>query len=197
MLTLILKLLRKGRYTKLAVKRYFKWLEYNRLYQGRISIADSCFFDQYFNILVDDLDSSVEIRKNIFFRDYCRIVAHHGGKVIINDGVFFNHGCSVNSLESITIGENSIFGENVCIYDHNHRFSDCNKPIKDQGYTTAAVEIGKNCWIGSNVTILKGVSIGDNCVIGANCLIYKSIPSDSIIKNAAKFVAGDNTITIE
>ena len=43
--------------------------------------------------------------------------------------------------------------------------------------------VGKDCWIGSNVTILKGVRIGDNTVIGAGCLIRQDIPANSIVYN--------------
>ena len=38
----------------------------------------------------------------------------------------------------------------------------------------------KNCWIGANVVILKGVTIGDNVIIGAGAVIHKDIPSNSI-----------------
>ena len=68
------------------------------------------------------------------------------------------------------------------MYDHNHIFVDKNAPISEQGFNTDPIKIGKNCWIGSNVTIIKGVQVGDNCVIGANCLIYKDIPSNSVVK---------------
>jgi acetyltransferase-like isoleucine patch superfamily enzyme len=63
-------------------------------------------------------------------------------------------------------------------------FKDKNKLIKEQGYTTAGVLVGKNCWIGSNTIILKGVSIGDNVVIGANNLIIKDIPSNTVVKSS-------------
>lgn len=69
------------------------------------------------------------------------------------------------------------------IYDHNHCYKDTNVPIKDQGYTSAPIMIGKHCWIGSNVIILKGVTIGDNCVIGAGCTIYKDVPDNSVVIN--------------
>ena len=36
--------------------------------------------------------------------------------------------------KKVYIGDNSIIGENVKIYDHNHSFSDKNKLIKEQGY---------------------------------------------------------------
>lgn len=55
-------------------------------------------------------------------------------------------------------------------------------PISQHGFSVADVIIGDNCWIGSDVIILKGVTIGDNVVIGAKCLIYKDIPSNSIVK---------------
>ena len=55
-------------------------------------------------------------------------------------------------------------------------------PIRTQGFSKAPVVIGSNCWIGSNVVILKGVTIGDNCIIGANCLVYRNVPSETILK---------------
>lgn len=39
------------------------------------------------------------------------------------------------------------------------------------------VHIGNNCFIGSGVTILPGVSIGDDTVIGAGSVVTKDIPS--------------------
>lgn len=53
--------------------------------------------------------------------------------------------------------------------------------ISDQGYTHAPVKVGNNCWIGSNVVILKGVEIGDHCVIGAGVVLRESVPSGSIV----------------
>jgi acetyltransferase-like isoleucine patch superfamily enzyme len=55
--------------------------------------------------------------------------------------------------------------------------------VSDQGYNIGEITIGNNCWIGSNVIILKDVTIGDNVVIGAGCIIHKSIPSDSVVRN--------------
>lgn len=87
------------------------------------------------------------------------------------------------AYDSITIGNNTIFGENVKVYDHNHQYKDIQTHIYKQGYSYAPISIGSNCWIASNVVILKGVTIGDNCVIGAGCVIYKDIPSDTIVVN--------------
>ena len=35
----------------------------------------------------------------------------------------------------IEIGEGTIFGENVKIYDHNHKFADLKRSIKEQGFS--------------------------------------------------------------
>ena len=86
-------------------------------------------------------------------------------------------------MNKVTIGEGTIFGENVKIYEHNHCYKDVNIPIKKQGYISASIVIGKHCWIASNMTILKGVTIGDNCVIGAGCIIYKDVPDNSVVMN--------------
>lgn len=126
---------------------------------------------------------NVRIGKNCRFRKWTNINANSGGRIIIGNGVFINNGCSINAHKSISIGDNVLFGENVCIYDHNYNFSDITKTIASQGHKSTEIDIGNNCWIGSNVTILRGVTIGDGSIIGANCLIYKSIPPYSIVKS--------------
>lgn len=105
------------------------------------------------------------------------------GTIIIGKNCFFNNYCSLTARNRIIIGNNSIFGENVKIYDHNHRFNKSNIRLKNQGYSIGSVKIGNNCWIGSNVVLLKGTDIGDNCVIGAGCIINGKIPPASIVKN--------------
>lgn len=106
-----------------------------------------------------------------------------GGKIRIGNNCFFNHNCSLASMELIEIGDDCLFGENVHVYDHNHRFSNPNISIKNQGYSKNKVVIGNHCWIGSNVVILKGVTIGDNCVISAGVVVRENVPSNMILKN--------------
>lgn len=49
------------------------------------------------------------------------------------------------------------------------------------GYSKVArVEIGNDCFIGYNSTILLGVKIGDNVIIGAGSVVTKDIPSNSV-----------------
>ena len=41
---------------------------------------------------------------------------------------------------------------------------------------TAPVVIGRDCFIGCNSLILKGVTLGDGCVIGAGSVVTKDVP---------------------
>lgn len=115
------------------------------------------------------------------FRNHFQAMIEGDGHIIIGADCFFNHGCSVNSLEEVTIGNGTIFGENSHVYDHNHKFRHAEDSIKSQGYAVSPVHIGNHVWIGTNVVILKGVTIGDNAVIGAGCVVEEDVPADSIV----------------
>lgn len=130
----------------------------------------------------------IEIGKGISFRRGLSVFIEKKGKVRIGENCFFNNYCSINSHLNIKIGDNCIFGEGVKIYDHNHIFINKEIPIANQGFNIATVKVGNNCWIGSNVIILKGVEIGDNVVIGSGCLIYKNIPSNTVVKNKVSMI---------
>lgn len=104
------------------------------------------------------------------------------GALTIGRGVFFNNYCSINCHNSITIGDNVLFGEGVKIYDHDHIFS-ASTGVSRKKFTTSKVVIGNNVWLCSNVIILKGVSIGDNAVIAAGSVVSKDIPASCVYVN--------------
>jgi acetyltransferase-like isoleucine patch superfamily enzyme len=134
-------------------------------------------------ILNRDIHSIIKINSDCITRRNCFIWIQGPAMLSIGSNVFFNNNCSINCLEKIEIGDGCIFGEGVKLYDHNHKYTtDPIISISKDEFNTAPIIIGKNCWISSNVTILKGVTIGDNVIIGAGCLIYKSIPSNSVVK---------------
>lgn len=119
--------------------------------------------------------------KSMYVRKAFMLTIEDNGYVSVGARVFFNNNCSLNSLLGIEIGSDCIFGENVHIYDHDHVYLSRNIPINQQGFTKDKVIIEKNCWIGSNVTILKGVTIGEHSVIGAGCVVNRNIPPGSLV----------------
>lgn len=131
---------------------------------------------------------SIKYDKKFKFRSGFKIVIEKDGKLKLGKRCFFNNYCSINCMNNINIGDYCIFGENVKIYDHNHCYSDRDKPIANQGFSTRKIVIGNNCWIGSNVIILPGVTIGNHCVIGAGCVVYKDIPDNSVVLNGNQLI---------
>ena len=81
----------------------------------------------------------------------------------------------------ITIGRNVMFGPNCSLFAENHIFSDTENSIKSQGVKQKGITIEDDCWIGSNVTILDGVTIGRGSVIGAGTLVTKDVPAGSVV----------------
>lgn len=86
-------------------------------------------------------------------------------------------GCS----GKITIGKNVMFGPKCSLFAENHVFSDTETSIKSQGVKQKGITIEDNCWIGSNVTILDGVTVGRGSVIAAGTLVNKDIPAGSVV----------------
>lgn len=120
------------------------------------------------------------VGKMTFFYPGCHIMIESTGNLTIGDHCFFNRNCSITSLGKISIGNDCIFGEDVKIYDHNHRMDVVNGIFRKQGYAIGKVEIGSNVWIGSDVLILPNVKIGNNVVIGAGTVVTKDIPDNVI-----------------
>ena len=86
-------------------------------------------------------------------------------------------GCS----GKITIGKNVMFGPKCSLFAENHNFSDIATSIKSQGVNQKGITIEDDCWIGSNVIILDGVTIGRGSVIGAGTLVTKDVPAGSVV----------------
>lgn len=136
---------------------------------------------------------SITVGKHFYYRKCFSLITINGGKVVIGESVFFNTGCSVNCCISIEIGNNVMFGENVHLYDHDHKYALSNKNFAEQGYVMKPIVIGNNCWIATNVVILKGVKIGNNVVIGANCIVNTDIPDNSVVVNESTLTIKPNT----
>jgi serine O-acetyltransferase len=87
----------------------------------------------------------------------------------IGRGLFIDHGMGV------VIGETSIIGDNVLLY---------------QGVTLGGTglergkrhpTIGNNVVIGAGAKVLGNITIGDNSYIGANAVVVKDVPANSTV----------------
>jgi acetyltransferase-like isoleucine patch superfamily enzyme len=81
----------------------------------------------------------------------------------------------------LEIGDECIIGQYLSCHPENHVANDPNISIRFQDVTRKGIKIGKNCWLGSKVTILDGVEIGDGCIVAAGAVVTKSFPANSVI----------------
>ncbi|MBP3250528.1 MAG: sugar O-acetyltransferase [Ruminococcus sp.] len=99
-----------------------------------------------------------------------------GKNIHLGKGVFINSGCKFQDQGGIYIGDSALIGHNTVIATLDHGLL----PEERQDLIPKPVHIGKNVWIGSNSTIVPGVTIGDNAVIGAGSVVTKDIPENMI-----------------
>lgn len=139
--------------------------------------------------------SAMEFGHNVqILRDTKLEIRNTNSFIYLGNGVCLDRGVDIRTAGSdcwIEIGDNSYVGPYVCmagpghikignscliashssVYANNHR---------DYGLSREGIEIEDNCWIGSGVRILDGVTIGRGSVIGAGSVVTKNIPRDSI-----------------
>jgi maltose O-acetyltransferase len=116
-----------------------------------------------------------------YLNGYIHIEARQNtAKIIIEDGVWINNNASIIAeRSSIHIGANTLIGSEFTVYDSD--FHHLHPDLRFSGaHECLPVRIGRNVFIGSRVTVLKGVTIGDNVVIGAGSVVSKDVPDNAI-----------------
>lgn len=104
-----------------------------------------------------------------------------GDKISIGNNVGIGEFAYLGGAGSLEIGDECIIGQYLSCHPENHNYQDTTISIRHQGVTRKGIKIGKNCWIGSKVTILDGVEIGNGSIIAAGSVVTKSFPENSII----------------
>ena len=153
--------------------------------QVGVNNQENIIQDGTWNVFQIDDKASFIVGSNVICRNFENFRVP-SGKLILHDGVFINNSCSFNCMERIEIGAGTMMGEGVRFYDHDHVYTA--EKIEKWQWTTAPIRVGRDCWIGSNVTILKGVTIGDNTIIGAGCLIRNDVPANRVVYNDGNLV---------
>lgn len=99
-----------------------------------------------------------------------------GKNITLGKNVFINACCHFQDQGGITIGDDCLIGHNVVFATLNHGIA----PEERFSMKPAPITLGKNVWVGSNSTILQGVTIGDNAIIAAGSVVNRDIPANTI-----------------
>lgn len=143
-------------------------------------------FNGDFHSIIVSPQAKLSIGEGVCMSNFCSLQVDAGAELVIGDRVFFNEHSSLRCVHRIHIGKDTLFGDGVRLYDQNHAYSDYH--VERYGYQKGSITIGKNCWIGANCVILKGVTIGDNVIIGAGSVVRQDIPSNSIVYGASNLI---------
>ena len=148
--------------------------------------------------------NDIVLGSDVGFFPGCSIISSNHGKIIIGDHVRFQRNIRIYCVERVVIGDYTAISTNVCITDNNNH--PINPEYRQYMRTTPhgsdarswihsehkPIIIGKNCWIGENSRIQKGVTIGDNSIIAACSVVTKDVPTNCIAAgNPAKIVKTD------
>lgn len=129
-------------------------------------------------------------------RRWCarHLLRHCGHDVIVKDHCYFGSGSRLSVGDrsqlgsnarlngDITIGHDVLMGPDVIMMATSHEFASVDIPINQQGARPEKpIVIGNDCWIGTRVIILPGVSLGDKCIVAANAVVTHSFPDKCIL----------------
>ena len=143
--------------------------------------------------------SDIQIGKEV---QLCgELLSEYNGKIVISDYCSIGRNSTIRSVESVFIGELTMISTGVVICDNNnHPVNPYDREIimktppmsveKSWKYSAhAPIVIGRNCWIGENSRICKGVHIGEGAIVAANAVVTKDVPAFSVAAgNPARIV---------
>ena len=106
---------------------------------------------------------------------YANWGGHH---VHFGNYVYANFGLTCVDDTHIYVGDCVMFGPHVTLATANHPIL---PELREKAYQyNKPIHIGRNCWIGSGVVVVPGVTIGENTVIGAGSVVTKDIPANVV-----------------
>ena len=111
------------------------------------------------------------------FRMFPPFYTDFGKNITIGKDVFINSGCHFQDQGGIEIGDGALIGHNVVLATINHDLN----PKENRKNHYAAIKIGAHVWIGSNATILPGVTIGDYAVVAAGAVVTQDVPAMTVV----------------
>ena len=111
------------------------------------------------------------------FRLFPPFYTDFGKNITIGKDVFINSGCHFQDQGGITIGDGSLIGHNVVLATINHDLA----PSRNRKNHYAPIKIGSHVWIGSNATVLPGVTVDDWAVVAAGAVVTKDVPASTVV----------------
>ena len=102
----------------------------------------------------------------------------YGFNISIGKNFYTNYNVTILDGAKVTFGDNVFIAPN-CVFSTAGHAIDSEQ--RSRGLEIALpITVGDNVWIGTNVSVLPGVTIGNNTIIGAGSVVNKNIPEGVI-----------------
>ena len=105
------------------------------------------------------------------------LYADFGKNITVGENVFINACCHFQDHGGVSIGDGCQIGHNVVFATLDHGTA----PEDRGAMYPAPIRLGKNVWVGSNSTILRGVTVGDNAIIAAGSVVTKDVAANTVV----------------
>jgi len=136
-------------------------------------------------------NSTLHIMGSVKLHPHAAIGAQNS-TVMIGNGTVINGPTSIISKGGVRIGEHCHIAMNTTILDcdmHKHAFA--GETPQD---IAKEIIIKDHCWVGHNVTILKGVTIGEGSIVGAHSVVTKDVEAHTMVAGVPARKIKDNVI---
>ena len=130
-------------------------------------------FDEIRNLFSELIGEKVDNE----FRVFPPFYTDFGKNIHLGKNVFINSDCKFQDQGGIYIGDDVLIGHNVVLATLNHE----ENPEKRGNLCPSPIKIGNKVWIGSNATILPGVTIGDGAIIAAGAVVTKDVSKKTVV----------------
>lgn len=147
---------------------------------SHIEISDRVLLDRDVRIVTRGEGSRVKLGKEVYFDRGVELKAHPGGEIEFGDRTYIGAYVCISAYGKLKIGSDCAIASLSSLFAHNHGFSNLNRTIREQEITVKGITIEDDCWLGSGVRVVDGVTIGKGSVIGAGAVVTKNIPPYSI-----------------
>ncbi|MDX2215665.1 MAG: acyltransferase [Oculatellaceae cyanobacterium bins.114] len=156
-----------------------------------IELGHDVSLDRGVRIRCTTLRNRVVLHDKVALGQGVELYCYERASFEIGEGTSLGSYSRMSGLGRIKIGRNCLIAPHVGIFSSNHNFTALDRPIKSQGCNFKGIEIGDDCWLGSGVKVLDGVTIGHGCVVGAGAVVTKSLPPYTIAVGVPAKVVGD------
>ncbi len=145
---------------------------------------------------------SVKLGKNVVLQDFINLYGctidddtRIGPFVEIQKNAFVGKRCKIQShtfiCEGVTIQDDVFVGHGVMFINDKYPMSinASGEPQTEADWEVVPTIVKKGASIGSNATLMCGITIGERAVVGAGSVVTKDVPANTIVAgNPARII---------